>query len=33
MVGHSARAAEGVAQAGAQAGAATTVRAGADGRA
>jgi polyphosphate kinase len=33
MVGHSARAAEGVAQAGAQAGAATTVRAEADGRA
>jgi hypothetical protein len=33
MVGHSARAAEGVAQAGAQAGTATTVRAGADGRA
>jgi polyphosphate kinase len=33
MVGHSARAAEGVAQAGAQAGPATTVRAEADGRA
>src|SRR5258706_2851584 len=33
MVGHSARAAEGVAQAGAQAGTATTVRAEADGRA